>query len=82
MQLAQAHRARGDAPLAAVLRVPSRVAADLERAAGRFSASDLRAILRQFAEMDLRMKTTAVPDRAALAALALSVSVGGAPSER
>jgi len=67
--LAQAHR--GEEPLTEVLRVPRRVADDLERAARRFSPAELRAMLRQLAEMDLRMKTTRVPDRAALSSLAL-----------
>ena len=69
IQLAQAHR--GEEPLTEVLRVPRRVADDLERAARRFSPAELRAMLRQLAEMDLRMKTTRVPDRAALSSLAL-----------
>ena len=69
IQLAQAHR--GEEPLAEVLGVPWRVADDLARAARRFSAAELRAVLRQLAAMDLRMKTTRVPDRAALSALAL-----------
>ena len=69
IQLAQTHR--GDEPLAETLRVPRRVADDLARAARRFSAAELRAMLRQLAEMDLRMKTTRIPDRTALSALAL-----------
>ncbi len=69
IQLAQAHR--GEEPLTEVLRVPRRVADDLERAARRFSPAELRAMLRQLAEMDLRMKTTRIPDRAALSSLAL-----------
>lgn len=74
IQLAQAHR--GDEPLTEVLRVPRRVADDLERAARRFRPAELRAMLRQLAEMDLRMKTTRVPDRAALASLALLLGRG------
>ena len=77
IQLAQAHR--GDEPLYEVLRVPRRVADDLARAAGRFQPAELRAILRQLAEMDLRMKTTRIPDRAALSSLALLL---GTPGER
>lgn len=69
IQLAQAHR--GEEPLAEVLRVPRRVADDLGRAARRFSPAELRTMLRELAEMDLRMKTTRVPDRAALSSLAL-----------
>lgn len=69
IQLAQAHR--GEEPLAEVLRVPRRVADDLGRAARRFSAAELRDMLRQLAAMDLRMKTTRIPDRAALSSLAL-----------
>lgn len=69
IQAAQAHG--GDEPLAEVLRVPRRVADDLERAARRFRPAELRAMLRQLAEMDLRMKTTRVPDRVALDSLAL-----------
>ena len=76
IQLAQSHR--GEEPLAEVLRVPRRVADDLERAAGRFRPAELRAMLRQLAEMDLRMKTTRVPDRAALSSLALLLGRGAA----
>lgn len=72
IQLAQSHR--GDEPLAEVLRVPRRVADDLARAARRFRAAELRAMLRQLAEMDLRMKTTRIPDRTALSALALRLA--------
>ena len=70
IQLAQALR-RGDEPLSQALRVPARVAADLARAAERFSAADLRLLLRRITEMDLRMKTTRIPAQAALASLAL-----------
>jgi DNA polymerase-3 subunit delta len=80
IQLAQAHR--GDEPLAEVLRVPRRVADDLDRAARRFSPGELRAMLRQLAEMDLRMKTTRVPDRAALSSLALLLARGSADARR
>lgn len=69
IQLAQAHR--GEEPLTEVLRVPRRVADELARAARRFSAAELRELLRQLAAMDLRMKTTRIPDRAALSSLAL-----------
>ena len=79
IQLAQAHR--GEEPLAQVLRVPRRVADDLGRAARRFRPAELRAMLRQLAEMDLRLKTTRVPDRAALSSLALLFgrAAAGAP---
>ena len=80
IQLAQAHR--GDEPLAEVLRVPRRVADDLDRAARRFSSAQLRAMLRQLAEMDLRMKTTRVPDRAALSSLALLLANGSTNARR
>ena len=79
IQLAQAHR--GDEPLAGVLRVPRRVADDLERAARRFRPAELRAMLRQLAAMDLRMKTTRVPDRAALSSLALLLGRSGSDSQ-
>ncbi len=80
IQLAQAHR--GDEPLTEVLRVPRRVADDLERAARRFRPAELRAMLRQLAEMDLRMKTTRVPDRAALASLALLLGRGSSAARQ
>lgn len=80
IQLAQAHR--GDEPLAEALRVPRRVADDLERAARRFRPAELRAMLRQLAEMDLRMKTTRVPDRAALSALALLLGRGSSGTQQ
>ncbi len=80
IQLAQAHR--GDEPLSEALRVPRRVADDLARAARRFRPADLRAILRQLAEMDLRMKTTRIPDRAALASLALLLAAPGSGREQ
>ncbi|MXX86308.1 MAG: DNA polymerase III subunit delta [Acidobacteria bacterium] len=80
IQLAQAHG--GDEPLAEALRVPRRVADDLERAARRFRPAELRAMLRQLAEMDLRMKTTRVPDRAALASLALLLGKGSSGTRR
>ena len=75
IQLAQAHR--GEEPLYQVLRVPRRVADDLARAARRFQPAELRALLRHFAEMDLRMKTTRIPDRAALSSLALLLGTQG-----
>ena len=81
IQLAQALRKAGDAPLSQALRVPPRVADDLARAARRFTAADLRRILKRIAGMDLRMKTTRIPDRAALASLALLLGVSG-PSHR
>ncbi len=73
---------RGDEPLAEALRVPRRVADDLERAARRFRPAELRAMLRQLAEMDLRMKTTRVPDRAALSSLALLLGRGSSGARR
>ena len=74
IQLAQAHR--GDQPLYEALRVPRRVADDLARAARRFRPADLRAMLRELSEMDLRMKRTRIPDSAALSSLALLLARG------
>ncbi len=79
IQLAQELQAKGE-PLASALRVPSRVAADLGRAARRFDRAGLRLLLRRIAEMDLRLKTTRVPHRAALSSLALLLGgAAGAP---
>ena len=74
IQLAQTHR--GDEPLYEVLRVPRRVADDLARSARRFRPADLRALLRELSDMDLRMKRTRIPDSAALSSLALLLGRG------
>lgn len=49
---------------------PPRVAEEIAAAAGRFSAAELRGVLRTVIETDFRMKSTGLPDRVALSSLA------------
>ena len=49
---------------------PPRVAEEIAAAAARFSAGELRGVLRTVIETDFRMKSTGLPDRVALSSLA------------
>lgn len=49
---------------------PPRVAEEIAAAAARFSAAELRGVLRTIIETDFRMKSTGLPDRVALSSLA------------
>lgn len=49
---------------------PPRVAEEIASAAARFSAAELRGVLRTVIETDFRMKSTGLPDRVALSSLA------------
>lgn len=60
---------------------PPRVAEEIGAAAARFSAAELRALLRAVIETDFRMKSTGLPDRVALSSLAFLLG-RGAPSRR
>lgn len=69
LQLAQAWKP-GRESLAGAVGAPPRVAEDLRRTAARFTAADLRRLLREAAATDLRLKSSSLDGRAALTALA------------
>ncbi len=79
IQLAQAWRPGGES-LAGALGVPPRVADEIRATAGRFTPAALRRLLREAAATDLRLKSSSLDGRDALAALALAVAADPAPA--
>ena len=60
-------------------RAPPRAVEEIASAARRFTAEELRGVVRQVIETDFRMKSTGIPARVALSSLALLLARGGAP---
>lgn len=60
-------------------RVPPRAVEEIASAARRFTAEELRDVVRQVIETDFRLKSTGIPARVALSSLALLLARGGAP---
>ncbi len=69
LQLAQVWKP-GRESLASAVGAPPRVAEEIRRTAARFTAADLRRLLREAAATDLRLKSSSLDGRAALTALA------------
>lgn len=62
-------------------RAPPRAVEEVASAARRFTAEELRGVVRQVIETDFRLKSTGIPTRVALSSLALLLARGGAPGE-
>lgn len=60
-------------------RAPPRAVEEIASAARRFTAEELRGVVRQVIETDFRLKSTGIPARVALSSLALLLARGGAP---
>lgn len=60
-------------------RAPPRAVDEVAAAARRFTAEELRGVVRQVIETDFRLKSTGIPARVALSSLALLLARGGAP---